>query len=199
VGLKIFTVAEPVWVPSVADTVWVAAVVADGTVNVTVTRFEVVPRHEATLTGRDRNSADIDVRVVCSAGTYIRVLAEEFGKRLGCGAHLTTLRRTRAGNFSVKDATTLEQLQQIVADRSLARIMVSPDTALSHLPFVHLSPADVDRTRSGMPVPVAKELTAGWANGQWVRMRANSLDLLAVGIYDSAEPVLRPRVVLAAK
>ena len=42
---------------------------------------------------------DFDVRVACSAGTYVRTLAEDFGKRLGVGAHLAELRRTRVGDF----------------------------------------------------------------------------------------------------
>ena len=54
---------------------------------------------------------DFHVRVVCSAGTYVRALAEDFGKRLSVGAHLAELRRTRVGDFSVTNAVSLEQLK----------------------------------------------------------------------------------------
>lgn len=47
---------------------------------------------------------EIDFRIVCSKGTYIRALARDFGELLGCGAHLTALRRTRIGAFDVRDA-----------------------------------------------------------------------------------------------
>ena len=50
--------------------------------------------------------------VACSSGTYIRALARDLGEMLGCGAHLTALRRTRVGSFTVDDAHTLEDLGQ---------------------------------------------------------------------------------------
>jgi tRNA pseudouridine55 synthase len=52
----------------------------------------------------------IDFRVVCSKGTYVRSLVEDIGLRLGCGACVTRLRRTRIGEFQVRDAQTVEQL-----------------------------------------------------------------------------------------
>ena len=54
------------------------------------------------------NGAELKFRVVCSKGTYIRSLANDFGKALNSGAHLSELRRTRIGNFKVKDAITPE-------------------------------------------------------------------------------------------
>jgi tRNA pseudouridine55 synthase len=52
----------------------------------------------------------IDFRVVCSKGTYIRSLADEFGQRLGCGAALRSLRRTRIGTYLVRDAWSIETM-----------------------------------------------------------------------------------------
>ena len=57
-------------------------------------------------------TTDLQVRVECSAGTYIRTLAEDFGKQLGVGAHLAELRRTRVGNFTIDQALTLDQLEE---------------------------------------------------------------------------------------
>ncbi|WP_109302301.1 tRNA pseudouridine(55) synthase TruB [Aquimarina sp. AU474] len=54
---------------------------------------------------------EIDFRVVCSKGTYIRSLAHDFGKKLKSGAHLTALKRTRIGTFSVEDATTIQSFE----------------------------------------------------------------------------------------
>lgn len=63
------------------------------------------------------NLPDIDFRVRCSKGTYIRSLAHDFGQKLGSGAHLTELRRTGSGNFDVKDAETIEEfLKRLDAD-----------------------------------------------------------------------------------
>jgi tRNA pseudouridine55 synthase len=55
----------------------------------------------------------VDFRVVCSKGTYVRTLVDDIGQKLGCGASLSALRRTRIGQFHVDDATTIEQLNLI--------------------------------------------------------------------------------------
>ena len=54
----------------------------------------------------------IDFEITCSKGTYIRVLAHDLGKKLGCGAYLSSLRRTAIGDFSVSDALTVEELSE---------------------------------------------------------------------------------------
>lgn len=65
--------------------------------------------HRLDLLSCDGRQAVIDVE--CSKGTYIRTLAQDIGRALGCGAHLVALRRTRIGPFSLDDAISLEQLQ----------------------------------------------------------------------------------------
>lgn len=67
---------------------------------VSVSRFDVLARR----------GCELDIAVTCSSGTYIRALARDLGQALGCGAHLTALRRTRVGPFTLDDAHTLEQL-----------------------------------------------------------------------------------------
>jgi tRNA pseudouridine55 synthase len=76
---------------------------------VTVSEFEVLDLR------RSADAIDVDVRVVCSSGTYIRSLARDLGDGLGLGGHLTALRRTRVGPFRVEDARPIEGLD--VADR----------------------------------------------------------------------------------
>ncbi len=56
----------------------------------------------------------VDIRVVCSKGTYIRSLAYDFGKALNNGAHLSALRRTKIGNFSVKDAVSITEFERVL-------------------------------------------------------------------------------------
>lgn len=56
---------------------------------------------------------EVDFRVVCSRGTYIRTLCHDIGQRLGCGAHMTALRRIRSGRFHIKDALSLEELANL--------------------------------------------------------------------------------------
>jgi tRNA pseudouridine55 synthase len=64
---------------------------------------------EAELLAQTGN--EVDVRVVCSGGTYMRTWAHDLGQRLGCGAHLSALRRTRVGKFAIEDAVTLEEVE----------------------------------------------------------------------------------------
>lgn len=75
---------------------------------VTVARFEAIEFRRATA-----DLFDVDVEVECSSGTYVRALARDLGAALGVGGHLTALRRTRVGPFSLAQAHTLEALAQL--------------------------------------------------------------------------------------
>ncbi len=83
---------------------------------VTVSEFEVLAMRRISIAGDDW--LDLDVRVVCSSGTYIRALARDLGESLGVGGHLTALRRTRVGPFAVAAASVLDA--DDLADRMLA-------------------------------------------------------------------------------
>lgn len=72
---------------------------------------------EFEITNIDGNK--VDFRVVCSKGTYIRSLAYDFGKALNSGAHLSTLRRTKIGNFSVENATSIEGFIEALSENVL--------------------------------------------------------------------------------
>jgi tRNA pseudouridine55 synthase len=76
---------------------------------VTVSAFEVLERRDAP------GAIDLDVRVECSSGTYIRALARDLGSALGVGGHLTALRRSRIGPFSIADASPLDELDVATA------------------------------------------------------------------------------------
>lgn len=62
-------------------------------------------------------------KVACTKGTYVRTLAHDLGQKLGCGAHLATLRRTVAGKFDVRDAITLDQILSLNLDQLQARVI----------------------------------------------------------------------------
>jgi tRNA pseudouridine55 synthase len=61
----------------------------------------------------------VHFKVICTTGTYIRSLANDFGKQLGCGAYLSSLRRTRIGNFLTEDALLMEQLVHKIKSEDL--------------------------------------------------------------------------------
>lgn len=72
----------------------------------------------------------LDLRVHCSAGTYVRVLASDLGRALGCGAHLAALRRTRSGPFRIDQALTVEACAAAAAANALEKELIPAATAL---------------------------------------------------------------------
>jgi tRNA pseudouridine55 synthase len=150
---------------------------------------------DALLQHSEDGTCDLRVRVVCSAGTYVRALAESIGASLGVGAHLAALRRTRAGSFSLKAAVTLEELSELADARSLDKVLLSPAAALSGMPSVHLTSDEAERARHGMAVRA--EGQAAYADDQPVFMIDKDGGLIAVAIYEAKTETLRPRVVIA--
>jgi tRNA pseudouridine55 synthase len=96
---------------------------------VTIHRFDV----HSVRPGRDGEVLDVDVTVECSSGTYIRALARDLGESLGTGGHLTALRRTQVGPYTLDQARTLEQLAEEleVLEMSLAARALMPNRELS--------------------------------------------------------------------
>jgi tRNA pseudouridine55 synthase len=164
---------------------------------VTVSEFEaILPDCQLLMPERD-GSHDLRVRVVCSAGTYIRTLAEDFGRRLGLGAHVVSLRRTRAGRFTIAEAFTLERLSELAESLSIGTALISSDAAITHLPAVTLRDEDVSCTLHGIDMRVGDAADSQWPDCQPVRMRNAGGDLIAVGIYDKSRQTIHPKVVLA--
>ena len=82
------------------------------------------------------------IDVQCSAGTYIRTLAQDIGAALGCGAHLSALTRLASGGFSLADACTLDELESLPAAQRGARLL-PVDSLVAHLPAVSLDEAGI--------------------------------------------------------
>lgn len=112
-------------------------------------------------------SPDLELRVGCGKGTYIRVLAEDIGAALGCGAHLTGLSRTGSGGFALADAVTLDDLQRLSeAARDAALLPV--DALVGGLARLDLADSDSIRlaqgqavVRSGLDDGIVRVYTAG--------------------------------------
>lgn len=163
-------------------------------VRVCIYKFEAIKPTGELLKDNLDGTFDFEVRVVCSSGTYVRTLAEDFGKRLQVGAHLAELRRTRVGDFEIQQAQTLEQVKVNVADEALGRILLPTDAALARFPVMDLNADDVRRVQNGMPVRVSEET---WNDGERVRMRDAQGHLIAVAEFNAAAGSLHPSVVIA--
>ena len=86
-------------------------------------RFVHVYAHEI----REIRPQEIDFRVICSKGFYVRTYAHEIGKELGCGAHLASLRRTKSGRFTVEGALTIQALKTASKENIAHQIISLPD------------------------------------------------------------------------
>lgn len=100
------------------------------------------------------------LRVTCSKGTYIRTLAEDIGNLLGCGAHLTALRRTAVGPLDIASAMTLDQLA-LLAEDVRPDVLLAPDALLQSLPEVVLDADSMQRFVHGNPVSASLVVPAG--------------------------------------
>ena len=165
-------------------------------VRVHIHEFEPVNPGQEWLKDNLDGTFDFEVRVVCSAGTYIRTLAEDFGKRLNVGAHLAELRRTRVGDFSIDNAQTLEGLKTSAAEEGLGQVLLRPDEALARLSAIDVTEEDIRRVRHGMNLQISEQ---GWTSGERVRIRDTTGHLIAVGTFNSETSTLHPTVVLSVE
>ena len=92
---------------------------------------------------------EVRLRVACSSGTYIRSLAHDLGEALGCGGHVTALRRTAVGDFAVANAVPLDDL---TADNWSEHILVG-ETAVAHLPRLDLTTDQTAALKNGQRPP----------------------------------------------
>jgi tRNA pseudouridine55 synthase len=97
----------------------------EGKIVIREPRLVHVYAHEIGATRRD----EIDFRVICSKGFYVRTYAHDIGKELGCGAHLSTLRRTKSGRLSVESAVSIETLKSDSKENIAKRIISLPDVS----------------------------------------------------------------------
>jgi tRNA pseudouridine55 synthase len=109
----------------------------------------------------DYSNFDVSISVTCSKGTYIRVLAEDIGRALGCGGYLHALRRTKVGGYDIRESTSLGTLEQL-PEESRFGLLRPTDSLLESLPAVHLDAEATQRIVNGLPAACASvQLQAG--------------------------------------
>lgn len=106
--------------------------------------------HSITFQGKHGN--DIAFQVSCSKGTYIRTLCADIGKKLGVGAHLLSLRRTRTGNFNIEDAIEIEAFSEYCKNGDWQKVAYPLDTPLQGVPALSLRASAVPRFLNGVQI-----------------------------------------------
>lgn len=156
---------------------------------VTVSRFEIVEVRPG------EGVLDVDVRVDCSSGTYVRALARDLGEDLGVGGHLTALRRTRVGPYGLELARTLDQLGAEFAVIGLEQ------AARAAFPVRELDAEEARRLGHGMWLPAAGTVTVAGAvvpaTASTDPIAAFAPDGTLVALVREQGAVARPVLVLA--
>lgn len=149
--------------------------------SVRIESFEIVD-----LTGEE---AAFTMRI--SAGGYVRCVAHELGQKLGCGAHLSSLRRTQAGPFTLAEAQPLSELEPLAGNAAaLEELSVHPRRLLPHMPSVGADAQTVGRLRNGAQVNLPEFSTSAQ-----VKVFAGQRDLFAIATR-VAGTLFQPTVVL---
>jgi tRNA pseudouridine55 synthase len=133
--------------------------------------------HELTLQGVA--GAVASLRIHCSSGTYVRSIAHELGLALGCGAHLSALRRTRAGRFGIEQARTLEELAGLAADKRLEEALIRAVDLLPDFPAERVDVTTAVQIRQGRDFRVSPFRVRNGA--PFVRAVDGDGELVAIG------------------
>jgi len=132
------------------------------------------------------------VRFRCrvSSGTYVRSIAHELGEKLGCGAHLASLRRTAVAEFSIEQSHTLEQVAEAVTQSRLEDLLVHPRRVLPHIPSITANDEGIAKIRHGRTVNLPE-----MSRSPWVKVFAGQADLICIA-KRVAGTLFHPKVVL---
>lgn len=121
----------------------------------------------------------LEVRVHCSAGTYLRAIAHELGQELGCGAFLEGLRRTQSGPFDIRQARTLEELAALAGSGQLEQALIPAARLLPDFPTEYVDELTEGHIRQGRDFRVSPFRQLG--NARYVKAVSSSGELIAIG------------------
>ncbi|MEO6966115.1 MAG: tRNA pseudouridine(55) synthase TruB [Acidobacteriaceae bacterium] len=144
--------------------------------------------HQFEITGYDPPDASFLVDV--SSGGYIRSIAHDLGQQAGCGAHLAALRRVRAGEFTIEQAATLEQIVEWVRDGSFPEHLPHPRLLLPQMPSVTVDMGTATHLKNG----TARNLP-DYSDAPLVKIFTNQNELFAIG-RRVAGTLIQPKIVI---
>jgi tRNA pseudouridine55 synthase len=139
----------------------------------------------------DWQAPRLTLAVDCSKGTYIRSLAYDLGERLGYGAHLSALVRTRSGPFVLSESVTLEQIAEAMEQGTLDQVLTSADTVLQHYPALHLDTSTVERVLHGNSFSYDEH------HAELVRVYDTTGQFLAIATWNDEQKMWQPKKVFS--
>ena len=133
--------------------------------------------HELTLL--EVRGSEARLRAHCSGGTYMRSIAHDLGQALGCGAHLRDLRRMASAEFTLQQARTIPQLQQLAAENRLGEALITAARMLPDFPSVYVEPLTAGQIRQGRNFPVSPFRVQ--QGTRYVKAVSSDGELIAIG------------------
>ncbi|HIP81062.1 MAG TPA: tRNA pseudouridine(55) synthase TruB [Leucothrix mucor] len=143
--------------------------------------------HQLNLIAQTDDTLTLDV--LCSKGTYIRTLAEDIGEVLGCGAHLSLLRRTDVEPFDCSKLYTIEEIQTLAENNQLAETLLPIDSALIKLPKIILTDEEAKLIRHGLKVT-----RDNLPKSDMIRLYLENNDFIGIGRYSSDQQLTAKRL-----
>lgn len=140
------------------------------------------------------NLPRVTFSVGCSKGTYIRTLCADIGDRLGCGALMETLQRTRVGNFHIEQALKLLQIEELVGENRLEEYVIAPDAVFEEYEPLTVMP-EFDKVLLNGNKLYFKQVRAvrkRFEDGEWVRVYAGNGKFTGVYTYCEQEHCFKP-------
>ena len=140
------------------------------------------------------NIPRVTFSVGCSKGTYIRTLCADIGDRLGCGALMETLQRTRVGNFHIEQALKLSQIEELVRENRLEEYVIAPDAVFEEYESLTVMP-EFDKVLLNGNKLYFKQVRAvrkRFEDGEWTRVYASNGTFTGVYTYCEQEHCFKP-------
>jgi len=163
-------------------------------VEVEIKEFEILGfadrSSEAPDVGRE---SGVRFRARVASGTYMRSVAHDMGQKLGCGAHLESLRRTQLGEFDISDARTLEEVQKAADEDQVEEVFVHPRKLLPQMPSVTANEESAARIRSGRTVNLPE-----LSRSKQVKVFYGQRELIAI-VTRVAGTLFHPKIVFATE
>ena len=136
------------------------------------------------LTLLSRPDADhVELEMVCGKGGYVRSIARDLGRALGCEGHVLRLRRLWSGAFDAEDAVAMDRIEELAGTEALEGLLRPLEDGLSDLPEVRCTPEAAARLRNGNPAPVIAS-EAEYGDLAWASLGGRAV---AVGTYRAGE------------
>lgn len=137
---------------------------------------------------------EVSIRVSCSKGTYIRTLCHDIGEKLGCGAAMSSLKRTKSGCFTLDTAITLSELEQLRDAKNVEKVLISVDAMFDELAQVHVPDIYIKAVQNGNLFSLHQIMERRmFGPNEEVRVYDGTGRFYGIYTFDREEGVFKPR------